>query len=161
VLQRFFSLASLFTVIMAMSVAEAQSYLPEMSGGAEKPTVETVSGSLFHYVLVQRDMDTIPDGRQVRDDTCSAIAVSIASMQPGTCTVSFSSVAPDGTIRWVVSGRAIPVQRETRVTDLLRFYNNRGSMDWRKDPDIWVGQVVIIKPPAVQPPNPPVPPGGA
>jgi len=50
---------------MAMSVAEAQSYLPEMSGGAEKPTVETVSGSLFHYVLVQRDMDTIPDGRQV------------------------------------------------------------------------------------------------
>jgi len=65
VLQRFFSLASLFTVIMAMSVAEAQSYLPEMSGGAEKPTVETVSGSLFHYVLVQRDMDTIPDGRQV------------------------------------------------------------------------------------------------
>ncbi len=142
--------------LMATGPASAQSYLPEMSGGCELNLVEVTSGTLFHYVLKQKDKDTLANGQQVRDDTCLIRPVKINSM------IFYSwgrtRTDDDGTIHWTVVGTAKTVTQETIVQDEWQLYNNRS--DPLRDPALPAVQFVKIKPPQTQPPGG-EPPGGS
>ncbi len=78
-----FIISATLLCLLSTEGAIAQSYLPEMSGGCAAVTVEVVSGASFHYVLWQKDRDTLGTGQQVRDDKAKIMCSQMRSMRPG------------------------------------------------------------------------------